>query len=313
MRDAFAEAITELAGEDKEIVLLVGDIGNRMFDKFQEKFPTRFYNCGIAEAGMTGIAAGLAACGMKPVTYTITPFNTLRCIEQIRNDVCYPNLPVVIVGTGSGLSYAGLGATHHSMEDIAVMRILPNMQVVCPGDPVEVKLVIKAAMKSKSPTYIRLGKKGEKTVHQSCPEFEIGKAITIKDSRNIMLISVGNVLPVLKSCLDKFTSLNIDSGLISMHTVKPLDSMSIKKVMDTCKLVVVVEEHNLAAGAGSAILEFCNKALINTRKLLVISGGDTFLSGCGTQEEARYDLGITVESIVEKSINHMEKLNENRV
>ena len=146
MRDAFARAVTRLADENPRLVLLVGDIGNRMFDAFKDKHPTRFYNCGVAEAGMTGIAAGLAACGLQPVTYTITPFNTLRCLEQIRVDVCYPDLPVIIAGTGSGLSYAGLGATHHSMEDIAAMRLLPNMHVVCPGDPVEVELAVASAL-----------------------------------------------------------------------------------------------------------------------------------------------------------------------
>ena len=140
MRNAFAEAVTEIADENQELIMLAGDIGNRLFDNFKEKHPHRFYNCGVAEAGMTGIAAGLASCGLYPITYTITTFNTLRCLEQIRLDVCYPDLPVIIVGTGSGLSYASLGATHHSMEDICILRSLPNMHVICPADEVEVKL-----------------------------------------------------------------------------------------------------------------------------------------------------------------------------
>ncbi|PCI31321.1 MAG: transketolase, partial [Elusimicrobia bacterium] len=126
MRNAFATAITELGDEYPELVMLAGDIGNRLFDRFKEKYPERFYNCGVAEANMTGVAAGLAASGLKPITYTITPFNTTRCFEQIRVDVCYPDLPVIVVGTGAGLSYASLGATHHSMEDIAILRTLPN-------------------------------------------------------------------------------------------------------------------------------------------------------------------------------------------
>ena len=121
--------------------------------------PKRFYNCGVAESNMTGVASGLAASGYRPVTYTITPFNTLRCFEQIRLDICYPNLPVIIVGTGSGLSYASLGATHHSMEDISILRTLPNLQIICPGDKKEVKEALIKAYKSKKPTYIRIGKK----------------------------------------------------------------------------------------------------------------------------------------------------------
>lgn len=159
MRNAFAAEITEISATDDKIVLLSGDIGNRLFNSFKEKFSNRFYNCGVAEANMTSMAAGMAACGLKPVTYTITPFNTIRCLEQIRVDVCYHNLPVVIVGVGSGLSYANLGATHHSCEDIALLRVLPNMTVICPADAVEVRLALRAALNYGRPVYIRLGKK----------------------------------------------------------------------------------------------------------------------------------------------------------
>ena len=132
MRNAFAKALTRLAEKDERIVLLSGDIGNRLFDEYKGRFPDRFYNCGVAEANMTGLAGGMALSGMRPITYTIAPFATVRCLEQIRLDVCYPNLPVVIVGVGAGLAYAGLGATHHACEDIGLMRMLPNMTVVCP-------------------------------------------------------------------------------------------------------------------------------------------------------------------------------------
>ena len=156
MRNAFAEAVTSLAEKDKKIVLLSGDIGNRLFDNFKKKFPKRFYNCGVAEANMAGVASGLASMGLKPITYTITPFNTARCFENIKLDICYPNLPVVIVGTGAGLSYSSLGATHHSMEDIGIMRTIPNLNIVCPGDPLEVKLALREAIKKKAPTFLRV-------------------------------------------------------------------------------------------------------------------------------------------------------------
>ena len=134
MRNAFSSEMTELAKTNERIVLLSGDIGNKLFDPFKALFPNRFFNCGVAEANMTSMAAGMALGGLIPVTYTITPFNTYRCLEQIRVDLCYHNLPVTIVGVGAGLSYASLGATHHSCEDIAILRSLPNMTVVCPGD-----------------------------------------------------------------------------------------------------------------------------------------------------------------------------------
>ena len=159
MRNAFAKAITKIASKNKKVVLLSGDIGNRLFLQYKELQPKRFYNCGIAEATMTGVAAGLASGGFQPITYTITPFNTVRCLEQIRLDICYPNLPVIIVGTGSGLSYANFGATHHSMEDIAILRTLPNLNILCPSDPIEVELALQEAIRIKKPTYIRLAKK----------------------------------------------------------------------------------------------------------------------------------------------------------
>ena len=159
MRNSFATEITKLAYKNKKIVLLSGDIGNRLFDNFRKLNKNRFYNCGIAEACMTGIASGIASSGLLPITYTITPFNTMRCLEQIKLDICYPNLPVIIVGTGSGLSYASLGSTHHSLEDIAILRSIPNINILCPSDPTEVKQLLRDALKIKKPVYIRLGKK----------------------------------------------------------------------------------------------------------------------------------------------------------
>ncbi|MCA9067944.1 MAG: transketolase family protein, partial [Planctomycetaceae bacterium] len=179
MRNAFARELLELATADSRIVLLSGDIGNRMFDNYKAAFPNRFYNCGVAEANMMGIASGLALSGMRPVVYTIVPFVTTRCLEQIRVDVCYHQAPVVIVGVGGGLSYASLGATHHSCEDIAHLRVLPEMTVICPGDSIEVRLALRAAVAHPGPVYLRLGKKGEPIIHESPPAFEIGKGLIL--------------------------------------------------------------------------------------------------------------------------------------
>ena len=236
MRNAFARVITELAEKHKDIVLLAGDIGNRLFDEYKERYPDRFYNCGIAEAGMTGIASGLASCGLLPVTYTITPFNTIRCLEQIRLDVCYPNHPVIIVGVGSGLSYGPLGATHHSLEDIGCLRLLPNMHIVCPADPVEVELAIKDSIRLRRPTYIRLGKKGEPKVHAVAPEFTIGKAITIREGERIAILGVGNMVSVALEVADKLQEKNISPRVVSFHTIKPLDTKSVSEACQFSKL-----------------------------------------------------------------------------
>src|SRR3990167_5493412 len=171
MRNTFAEELTKIAATDQRVTLLSGDIGNKLFDEFKVVAPGRFYNCGVAEANMTGVAACLAMMGFRPVTYTITPFATVRCLEQIRVDVCYHNIPVIFAGTGSGLSYASLGPTHHSCDDIGFMRMLPNMTILCPCDPLEVKSAVRAAFQLNSPVYIRLGKTGEPNIHQSPPKF----------------------------------------------------------------------------------------------------------------------------------------------
>lgn len=300
MRNAFAEAITELGDAHADLVLLAGDIGNRLFDKFKEKHPTRFYNCGVAEANMTGVASGLAASGLHPITYTITPFNTVRCLEQIRLDICYPNLPVIVVGTGSGLSYAGLGATHHSMEDIAILRTLPNMHIVCPADPVEVRLAIKDALRLRLPTYIRLGKKGEPVIHQSDPNFEIGRGIVMREGTDVAILGVGNMLAVALQTAEQLLQKELSTKVISLHTVKPLDDSLLSQLFSEHKLVVVLEEHGLIGGAGSAILEWGHSARADLRKLLCIGGPDRFLSACGDQEEARILLGLTPAMISQK-------------
>src|SRR3954464_5959413 len=174
MRNAFADEITQLGSSASRLVMLSADIGNRLFDKLKAKQPDRFYNCGVAEANMISLAAGLASCGMRPICYTITPFITARCFEQIRVDVCYHHMPVIIVGTGSGLSYAGLGATHHSLEDIALLRSLPGMQVLAPADSMELRSCLRTALKSDAPSYIRIGKKGEPVLFPEPPSFAFG-------------------------------------------------------------------------------------------------------------------------------------------
>ena len=292
MRNAFARAVTRLAADRPELVLLAGDIGNRLFDEYKEKYPERFYNCGVAEAGMTGVAGGLASTGLHPITYTITPFNTVRCLEQIRLDICYPNFPAIVVGTGAGLSYSGLGATHHSMEDIGIMRMLPNMHVVCPGDALEVELALEAAIALKRPVYLRLGKKGEPQVHLSQPAFEIGKGIQLREGETLAILGVGNMLPVAVEVADRMTDSGITPTLISLHTVKPLDDELLEKIFSDYQRIAVIEEHGLAGGAGSAILEWANARQLDSSKVSRFGAEDAFLTGYGDQKNARRRLGL---------------------
>lgn len=306
MRNAFAKAVTDLSDKYPDLVMLAGDIGNRLFDRLKEKHPNRFLNCGVAEANMTGVAAGLAASGMRPITYTITPFNTIRCLEQIRLDVCYPNLPVIIVGTGAGLSYASLGATHHSMEDIALLRTLPNMHVVCPADPIEVKLALADALRLEAPTYIRLGKKGEPIIHQTEPHFEIGKGICLREGSDITLLSVGNMLADAMLISENLNLYGVSAEVISMHTIKPLDELLLQNIFINKKLIVVMEEHALIGGASSAILEWGCDQGVNLSKMIRFGGPDQFLFACGGQMQARELIGLTSENITKKILNRLK-------
>ncbi|MCZ6679499.1 MAG: transketolase [Candidatus Poribacteria bacterium] len=303
MRNAFAAEITELAGIDERIVLLSGDIGNRLFNTYKDLFPDRFFNCGVAEANMTGVAAGMALCGLRPITYTIAPFATTRCLEQIRVDVCYHYLPVIIVGVGGGLSYAGLGATHHSCEDIAFLRTLPGMTVVCPGDAVEVRLALRSAMALGSPVYIRLGKKGEPVVHEQPPQFTIGQAIEIRPGGDVCLLSTGNMLPTAVQASEKLAGNGVSARVLSFHTVKPLDEACLHEVFADFKVAVTIEEHSILGGLGGAIAEWSANQPPQKARLLRIGTADRFLHEAGDQEYARYCFDLTPESIAERTLH----------
>ncbi len=306
MRNAFASEVTALAAADKRVVLLSGDIGNRLFDKLKATAPGRFLNCGVAEANMTGVAAGMALCGLRPITYTITPFVTTRCLEQIRVDICYQNVPVIIVGTGSGLSYASLGTTHHSCEDIAFLRVLPNMTVICPGDAVEVRLALRAALQHPGPVYIRLGKKGEPIVHASPPPFEIGKGIVIRPGRDVCLLSAGTILPVVMQAADRFTEKGLSAQVVSLHTVKPLDEALLAEAFRSFRIVVTIEEHSRLGGLGGSVAEWLSDHPVTAGRLCRIGTGDRFLHEAGSQDDARAYFGLTPGGIVAQTLAMME-------
>src|SRR5437867_521792 len=194
MRTAFIKELFELAKQDDRIVLVVGDLGFGVVTPFMEQLPKQFLNAGVAEQNMTGIAAGLALSGKIALTYSIANFPTLRCLEHVRNDVCYHNANVKIVSVGGGFTYGAMGATHHAVEDIAVMRSLPNLVVVAPGDPVEARAATRAVIAYPGPCYLRLGKAGEPVVHQTPVEFELGKAIRMREGKDVTLISTGGIL-----------------------------------------------------------------------------------------------------------------------
>jgi transketolase len=303
MRNAFAAEITELACADERVVLLSGDIGNRLFDKFRDRCPGRFFNCGVAEANMISVAAGMAMNGLRPIAYTITPFITTRCLEQIRVDICYHDLPVAIVGVGAGLAYASLGPTHHSCEDIAFLRALPNMAVVCPGDSVEVRLALRASMQRTSGTYIRLAKKGEAVVHQTPPSFTIGRALTVRMGRDVCLLSTGNMLPEALLTADMLAPAGISAQVVSFHTVKPIDEDFLGEAFQRFALVATLEEHSRLGGFGAAVAEWCTDQDRLPALLQRFGTADEFLHEAGEQEHARAYFGLTAPQMAQ-AIQH---------
>jgi len=305
MRAAFADEIEKLAVEDNRIVLLSGDIGNRMFDTFKEKLPYNFYNCGVAEANMTGMAAGMALCGLRPVTYTITAFNTARVLEQIRLDVCFQNLPVIIVGVGGGLSYASLNATHHALEDIAFLRVLPNMTVICPGDAWEVRAALRAAFEVDGPVYIRMAKKNEPLVHNGLPDFSIGKGLIVRQGTDICFLNSGCLLPVAMDAAEALLEKGISVQVVSMHTVKPLDETMLHDVFSTFSHVFTLEEHSILGGFGGSVAEWLSDQRDLRAPLTRIGTQDKFMAEAGDQDHAREFFGISKEQIIERVLQKL--------
>lgn len=304
MRNAFANEMLLLAEENPELVLLSGDIGNRLFNPFKDKYSDKFYNCGAAEQNMTGMAAGLAINGMRPVTYTITSFNTYRCYEQIRVDLCYQNLPVIIVGVGSGLSYSGLNATHHSLEDIAILRALPNLVVTAPADTMELRAILRMAIKHNGPVYIRIGKKNEPVIHSEIPKLSFNESIPMRNGDGkVILLSTGIMLEETLKVADILSKQNIEAEVVSVPVIKPFDTKLLGKLKDY-ELVVTIEEHSIIGGLGGLIAEHLAE-LANSPQLLRIGTPDKFLEQTGGQKNAWELAGLEANLIVEKVLKNI--------
>ena len=255
MRTAFIRTLTELAGKDPRVCLIVGDLGYSVIEEFAEKFPDQFLNAGVAEQNMIGLAAGMSSTGRVVFTYSIGNFGTLRCLEQIRNDVCYHNANVKVVSVGGGLAYGNLGVTHHASEDVAIMRALPNMVVVAPGDPIEAAQATRALVALDGPAYLRLGKAGEPVVHQDEPRFELGRALTLREGGDVTLIATGSMLVTAVAIADQLAGKGLSVRLLSMHTIKPIDRDAIAAAAAETKLVFTLEEHSVEGGLGGAVAE----------------------------------------------------------
>jgi transketolase len=256
LRTSFINTLSELAAADERVWLLTGDLGYSVLETYYGRYPDRYVNVGVAEQDLTGIAAGLATCGKIVFTYSIANFPTLRCVEQIRNDVCYHNLPVKIVSVGGGFAYGPQGYTHHGLEELAILRTLPNMTVIAPGDPVEADLATRAALNIPGPCYLRLGKAREPVVHPQPPPFALGKAIQMRDGSDVTLISTGGMLEYVVQTAERLAAEHrIAARVLSMHTLKPLDEAAVQAAARQTGGIVTVEEHSVIGGLGSAVAD----------------------------------------------------------
>ena len=287
-----------MAQHDDRIWLLCGDLGYSVLERFASQFPERFVNMGVAEQNMTGVAAGLALSGKTVVTYSIANFPVMRCLEQIRNDVCYHAANVKIVAVGGGMAYGTAGYTHHGIEDLAVMRALPGMTVIAPGDPVETRLATQAVIQTPGPCYLRLGKGGEPTVHAQPPTFQIGKAITVREGTDAILITTGSVLPEVTKAADVLVAQGVSAGVLSMPSIQPIDSAAILSAARHARLLFTVEEHAQFGGLGSAVAEVLSASDVPHGPMLhaYVRGK---LSTVGSLAYLRQVSGLDAQTLVE--------------
>lgn len=306
MRSTAIQTLGKLAVTDSNIFLLTADLGFKIFDQFRSTHPDRFINVGVAEANMVGIATGLALSGHNVYCYSIVPFLTMRCLEQIRVDLCYHNLNVKLVGIGGGLAYGLEGMTHHAVEDISIMRSLPNMTVVVPGDPLEVEAIVNESATHQGPLYIRLGTDGSPQVHQTIPELKIGKGIVLNEGGDVGIIANGTMLHTAKIVSETLVSRGLAVTLISMPTVKPLDGGLVAECARGCEAIFTIEEHSIIGGLGSAVAEVLAES--GYRGLFRrIAMPDAYGSDIGKVEYLREKCGLTPEVIMNHILSEYER------
>lgn len=305
MRDTFVRTLIALAKENPNIELITGDLGFGVLKPFWERLPDQFINAGIAEQNMTSAAAGMALEGKTVFTYSIGNFPTLRCLEQIRNDCAYHGANVKIVCVGGGFVYGSLGMSHHATEDIAVMRALPGVAVLCPGDLVEAEEATKAIAKYPGTCYLRLGRGGEKRIHDHIDNFEIGKAIKIHDGEKIAIFSTGAIFEEVAGAEAILAEHDIYPAVYTFPTVKPIDRAAIARCAADFDMIVTVEEHNIVGGFGSAVAEVLAE-LPERARLLRIGIHDTYSSIVGSQKYLRSQFGLNSGGIATQVLEALQ-------
>lgn len=297
MRKAFIEALVRHAEADEKVWLVTGDLGFSVLEVFRDKFPDRYLNAGVAEQNMMGVAAGLALDGKTVFVYSIANFPLLRPYEQLRNDVCYHQLNVKVVAVGGGLAYGSAGYSHHGVEDLAVARVLPNLRVFAPGDPVETKLCVAELVRTPGPAYLRLGKGGEPAVHQSEPVLTVGQPLRLRAGTSVTICSTGAVLGLCVAAADELARQGVSAEVLSVPTLVPLDAEAVLTSVRATGRLLCVEEHG-EGGLTSVLAEVLAGAGLGAR-FGSLRLPKQPIKVAGTQDALRASVGLTSAGVVE--------------
>ena len=302
MRDAFTRALMREAAADPRLMLVTGDLGFGVLKPFWETYPQQFVNAGIAEQGMTGLAAGLARTGRTVLTYSIGNFPTLRCIEQIRNDCAYHDANVKIVCVGGGFVYGSLGMSHHATEDMAILRALPGVTVFTPGDPHEVEAVVPVMLKTPGTCYLRLGRGGEPFLHEGPIEnWQAPRALTLRRGNDVAILSAGGILTQALGAADLLAAKGVSAEVVSFPCIKPIDEEKLLDVAARFRHVVTVEEHSVVGGFGSAVCEVLAGAGAACR-VHRIGMEDVYSCIVGTQQYLRGEYQMDDQAICNRTL-----------
>ena len=307
MRDAFTRALMREAAKDPKLTLVTGDLGFGVLKPFWETYPDQFVNAGIAEQGMTGIAAGLAMTGRTVLTYSIGNFPTLRCVEQIRNDCAYHNANVKVVCVGGGFVYGSLGMSHHATEDMAILRALPGVTVFTPGDPHEVEAIVPVMLNTPGTCYLRLGRGGEPTLHAGPIEnYTASKALTLREGKDVALLSAGGILTQTVGAAKLLEEQGVSAEVVSFPCLKPIDREKLIELSQRFRHVVTVEEHSIVGGFGSAVCEVLAEEGANCR-VHRIGMEDVYSTIVGTQQYLRGEYRMDDKAICERTIGWLNE------
>jgi transketolase len=300
MRNGFIDELMKIAEQDQSVILLTPDMGFSVFERFQERFPERYYNVGISEQAMVGIASGLAMDGYKPFCYSLVPFILYRAFEQVRIDICSTNLNVKMIGGACGWSYESQGTTHHAIEDLALTRSLPNMTVFSPCDYYSARALTKKAYLINGPVYIRIGKNSEDRVYDlydyTSDDFNI-----LTRGENLLLVATGRMTRRALALRNQLGNADISSTIVDILTVKKFNTVAFMELLESHDKIATIEEHTVIGGIGSLVAELMS-GILSKKKLLRLGLDDTFCNHCGDTDSIDRFYGLDTDSIAERII-----------